>query len=327
MSRSLTKDELKEKYDVDYIISYSQLKKYTSCPRQWYLDYVEDQRLLPSDTIHTIGGTGFHEAMQTYIKDVHEKSTDPFDYSTNSLYNLYLNEFEKALIETCKSWKDVDDTPTTSKESIEYASTIKDVFKEFDETDNYFIEPNKRLEGIETPVHMRVNENVAFIGYIDVLFKNNDGTYTIVDIKTSTKGWDKFKKQDTVRVSQLVLYRTVLAKMLDIPEHKIDIVYWIVAREPNYWTKSVIDIWNPLETKYDPDELKHEVIGHLQAFMNGAFPNGKRVESMLDPKPKKFNCAFCPFSAQFGNQSICDHETFDDYPKGMAPYIDEQYIK
>tara|TARA_R100001244_G_scaffold130457_1_gene102634 strand:- start:54 stop:539 length:486 start_codon:yes stop_codon:yes gene_type:complete len=78
---------------------------------------------------------------------------------------------------------------------------------------------------------MECNENVNFIGYIDLVIKDlRDNTYEVIDIKTSTQGWNKYQKADKIKTSQLVLYKAYYAKQFDVPISSIRVKYFIVKR-------------------------------------------------------------------------------------------------
>jgi hypothetical protein len=52
----------------------------------------------------------------------------------------------------------------------------------------------------------------------------------IIDIKSSTMGWNKYMKADKNKTNQLLLYKHFMAKQLEISEDKIDVEYLILKR-------------------------------------------------------------------------------------------------
>ena len=65
------------------------------------------------------------------------------------------------------------------------------------------------MVGIEVPINYDLPNDVKFIGYIDVLLYNTvTQKYKIIDIKTSTMGWNKYQKCfDKNKTDQLLLYK------------------------------------------------------------------------------------------------------------------------
>ena len=55
--------------------------------------------------------------------------------------------------------------------------------------------------------------------------------YKIIDIKTSTMGWNKISEDDKNKTDQLLLYKQFYGAQHDIPLDKIDVEYFIVKRK------------------------------------------------------------------------------------------------
>ena len=63
-----------------------------------------------------------------------------------------------------------------------------------------------------------------------VLHDKKTGRMKIIDIKSSTMGWNKYMKADKNKTNQLLLYKHFMAKQLEISEDKIDVEYLILKR-------------------------------------------------------------------------------------------------
>jgi hypothetical protein len=95
----------------------------------------------------------------------------------------------------------------------------------------YFSKKNTYLAGIETLLYQEISPGIYFKGFIDLVFYNKYlDEYTLVDIKTSTKGWNKFAKADDKKIFQLLLYKEFFAKQFNVPIEKVNIEYFIVKR-------------------------------------------------------------------------------------------------
>ena len=88
----------------------------------------------------------------------------------------------------------------------------------------YFTKRGWYLAGIETPITLSPNSgfpNILYIGYLDlVLYHEPTNTFKIIDIKTSTKGWNDYNKKDEDKQFQLILYKKFFSKQFGVPDRK-----------------------------------------------------------------------------------------------------------
>ena len=74
------------------------------------------------------------------------------------------------------------------------------------------------------------------MGYLDVVtYNERSDTFKIIDIKTSTKGWNKFAKKDESKQYQLLLYKQYFSEQYNIPLDKIEIEFFILKRKVLDW--------------------------------------------------------------------------------------------
>ena len=94
----------------------------------------------------------------------------------------------------------------------------------------YFSKKGTYLVGCEIPITIAPNKmlnNVLYTGYLDVVtYNERTDTFKIIDIKTSTKGWNKFAKTDENKQFQLLLYKKFFSEQYNIPLDKIDIEFF-----------------------------------------------------------------------------------------------------
>ena len=58
-------------------------------------------------------------------------------------------------------------------------------------------------------------KDMKFVGYMDVvLHDKKTGRMKIIDIKSSTMGWNKYMKADKNKTNQLLLYKTLYGKTI-----------------------------------------------------------------------------------------------------------------
>ena len=188
-------------------ISYSQFSMYSTCPKHWELAYAKGLRTF-SQSIHTIFGTAMHETLQHFLTVMYDESVKKADeidlnkYLKDQMFTLYKEAVDKMGTHFSNKFE--------LGEFYEDGVAIIDWFKK--KRGRYFSRKNEELIGIEVPIYHPVDKNndkVMMLGYLDIVIrdKRND-KITIIDIKTSTMGWNKYQKADKTKTSQLVLYIT-----------------------------------------------------------------------------------------------------------------------
>lgn len=177
-------EEIKRKYNVDRIWSWSRVNCYDNSPYEYYLKYIGDKEEDRCDCCYTTLGTICHDILDKY-------------YENNISYDDMINEFEDGwltAIDIADLKFDRNDSEKDKKISSKYKRNLQHFFE------NHYIYENQLL--IEKPITVNVNGNI-FVGYIDALYKDNDGNYNIIDFKTSTIYKGENLKQHS---GQLVLY-------------------------------------------------------------------------------------------------------------------------
>ena len=133
-------------------------------------------------------------------------------------------------------------------------------------------------------------------GYLDVvLYHEPTNKFKIIDIKTSTKGWDDKTKKDETKQLQLVLYKKYYSQQFGVPEDDIDIEFFIVKRK--VWEESPYPISRIQE--YKPASVKvkmNKAMNTVNSFIEEVFNHdGSYKDKQFQPNPNKFNCMFFPF--------------------------------
>ena len=283
----------------DRKISYSQYAMYSQCPKHWELAYVKNLRTF-SQSIHTIFGTAFHETLQNYLTVMFNDSVkkaneiDLNQYLRDQMYTLYKEAVEK-----------MGEHFSTNIEMNEFYSdgvAILDWFKK--KRGAYFSAKNEELLGIEIPIYHPVNEhndNVMMLGYLDVVVRDKrDGKITIIDIKTSTMGWNKYQKADKVKTSQLVLYKKYFAEQYGFDVEKINIKYMIVKRkliEGAMFPQKRITEFMPASGKPTRNKLARSIQSFVELNFNADGSYRDKEFAAVAGKNNK-NCKYCEFKDQ-----------------------------
>ena len=272
-------------------ISYSQLSMFNECPQRWKLNYV-DKLSISESNIYLVFGTAMHEVIQTYLDIMYNnsvKNAEKLDLN-KMLFDNMCEEFKKA--------KEQDGKPPCTKEEIsEFFQDGVEILNFIKSKRNqYFQKRDYELIGCEVPIDLKLKKNVGFIGYLDlVILHKPTNTLKIIDIKTSTRGWNKYQKADKNKTQQLLLYKQFYAEQYNHPIENIEIEYFIVKRK--LWENT--DFPQKRVQKFVPASGKpsmNKVIKGLDLFLDVAFDNeGKHNTDKIFALPSKKACKWCEF--------------------------------
>jgi hypothetical protein len=273
-------------------ISYSQFNLWSTCPYQWYLKYVKGIKDF-SGSIHTVFGTAIHKTIQTYLDSMYN---DTIKSANEIEINLLL---KKNMMDAYKSDKrrnkgidfcNVDEL----KDMYVIGTELLESFKS--KRNKYFPKRDYELVGIEKELDFEIQNNVNFIGSLDVVIRNKkNGQIIIFDIKTSAYGWTKSKKDDIITRSQLILYKHFYSKQYNVPIEKIDVSFFILKKrvyQNNDWTISRLQEYKPPSAKRSINKS----LKLLNDFIEYSFElQGQYKDRFYDKATNKKNCVWCPF--------------------------------
>jgi hypothetical protein len=225
----------KQKLEINYAyqkaVSFSQYSMYSNCQYSWYLAYVKKQKVFKPG-IHLLYGTSLHEAMQEYLRLMYDESVKAADemdlvgYFEERMYENYKNDLVENKNEHYTNKNELMEFIEDGKASLEWFKSKRS---------KYFSKKGTKLIGIEIPILQSITEyapNVLLQGYIDfILYHEADDSYTIYDIKTSTRGWTDKEKKDENKVNQILFYKKFYSKALEVPEDKINVEFFIIKRK------------------------------------------------------------------------------------------------
>lgn len=290
-------------------ISYSQMSIFRSCAHRWKLQYKDKIKKFDS-SIHTVFGTSIHETMQHYLDVAYSKSfaaadreIDIKEYFQERFINEYQTQYKK-------NKKTHFSDALEMREFFEDGVAILDWFKK--KRSRYFNKKGTYLVGCEVPIVIAPNKmfsNVLYMGYLDVVtYNERSDTFKIIDIKTSTKGWNSYAKKDENKQFQLLLYKQFFSEQYNIPLDKIEIEFFIVKRKVLSWDDSNImsphqayrvQTFTPPSGKIKLNKAKTAINEFIKECFNS---NGNIKEKNYPATPSKWNCTFCPFKEE---QELC----------------------
>ena len=274
-------------------ISYSQLSMYTQCPKKWALQY-RDGHKVSEQSIHMTFGTALHETLQLYLDTMYNESAasaDRLDLETD-FENRLRDEYQKGYKKNNGvHFADAQGLREFYSDGIEIINYIKK------NRGKYFSKRGWWLVGCEVPIVLAPNPHlprVKYMGFLDVvLYNENTNKFIIIDIKTSTRGWNDKAKKDKSKQHQLVLYKKFFAQQYNVPIDDIDIEFFIVKRklyESQDFVIKRVQQFRPPSGKTSVNRATKS----LNEFLDNCFTSeGFNQKDM--PALTNNNCKWCPY--------------------------------
>ncbi len=282
-------------------VSFSQYSTYKACPQQYKLRYI-DKLGESSANIHTLFGTAMHETIQHFLSvmyGVSKKQAEEID-----LDKLLLEHMKTEFIK--ENEKLTKGTITTQLEMEEFYGDGRRILGWFKKhLEKFYKKSGYELVGIEIPLNAPIKDGVHLIGFIDIVIRDlSTQEIHIIDLKTSTNGWNKYQKDDKIKNAQIIIYKKYYSELFNIPLNMIHVEYQILRRKlPD---ESPYPI--PYISKHSPSHGSPSVKKAHEDFMefvNEVFEDGgtfKNIPFPKNPGQNKKNCKFC----EFLQRGICD---------------------
>jgi hypothetical protein len=274
-------------------ISYSQFSMYNECPKKWSLQYVEGHKQFTS-TIHTVFGTALHEVIQHYLTVMYEQSMVEADkINTSEMFEDKLREeYKKQYISNNKQHF------SSPEELREFYDDGIEIIRDFAKNKSkHFSKRGWYLVGCEIPIVLNPDikrPNVLYQGFLDiVMYHEPTNRIKIIDLKTSTSGWNEKTKKDENKQFQLILYKKYFSELYNFPEENIDVEFFIVKRKLYENDDFVIRRIQ----KYSPPAGKIKIKRATEAinnFIENAFDN-KGFKKVEHQPTIHDNCKWCVF--------------------------------
>jgi hypothetical protein len=291
------KEKIKESYDLATEsksggrISYSQYSKFAKCPKSWELGYAKNLRT-KDPSVHTVFGTAFHETVQEYSTKFMSTDDNFIDFN----YHSYLRE---RLLENYIKDKEGIDHFTTPEELHEFWEDGIKTIKEFVDNRHIYIDSKRYdLLGIEVPLFIKAIDegyDVNMLAFIDiVLYDRYKDVIKLIDIKTSTSGWNNNMRKNKLKQAQLILYKHFFSKSYGVEFEKIELEFLICKRKLDYGTDRV--------SAFSPEsygDLMSEVISDLENFVkycfnaDGSYNLNNTYHAISGGRNE--NCKYCEF--------------------------------
>lgn len=313
-------------------ISFSQFQVWLKCPHAWKLSYIDKMRKF-ENSIHTAFGTAIHEATQTFVEKLYTEGSRAADgvdmikifddVFKNELSgrkmvsikdadgNYILNENNE------KTYKEIEEPVNVSQDEIDeftkQGHLILSTVGSMEMRQKYFPPKKYELVGIETPINLPIMNNLAFIGYLDIVLRDvNTKKIKIIDLKTATRMWNKYQQNDVSKLWQLLFYKAFYSKQYGVPLKDINVEFVILKRtllEGVSFPESRIQKVVPPSTKNFIDESMESLLKFIGECFNedGTYnTDGKFYKNPHKGKTKYSNCKYCEYSCKAGGP--CDRK-------------------
>lgn len=261
------------------------------CNYKWKLNYVDKLGSF-DQTIHTIFGTSVHRVLQDWLEqDLYGDKTQQYANTVD-----LGDKFRDILIEEAKPHMKTDNGFLFTRQELEefYHQGCEIIQYVQKNQEKFFPTRDTKLFAIEHELKADINDHVYFIGYIDVVtYNEKTGDYVLYDLKTSSRGWNKYAKKDKKKTDQLLVYKMFFSKEFNVPLDKIKVVFTIMKRilfESQYPIPRVSEFVPP-----NGAPSLRKAWNSLSEFIDNAFIEGE-YNSEQSATPSKNNCRFCPFS-------------------------------
>jgi len=280
-------------------ISYSQYNQWITCPHKWKLNYIDDLGEY-TDSIHTLFGTSMHEVLQTYLTVMYNDTIKTAD--ALPVDEMLLHRMKENYVKIMKTnGGEVICEQYEMEEFYKHGLIILDWFKK--RRGMYFSKTGYELVGVEVPIEYKLSDGIKFIGYIDVvIYDKIRDKYKIIDIKTSTMGWNKYQKADKIKTDQVLLYKQFYGAQNNISMDKIEVEYFIVKRklyEKVDFPQRRVQTFTPANGKPSINKVTRNV----KSFIDESFIGGEyNMEHNYAKQPSKKNCRWC----EFNQTEYCD---------------------
>jgi len=247
-------------------ISYSEVKNWSECTWRHKLLYI-DRVIVRQGNEHTAFGTSVHETVENMLLG---KIENPYTYFDK----VFTGELRKIGLE--------EDSELASGMRTQIVGLFEEVVPALNE---YFAskggwEVFATEEALKEPITETKIMNYDFKGFIDLVLKDGNGHYHVIDWKTCSWGWHARKKNDILFTRQLVLYKYYYSKKHNLNPRVISTHFGLLKRTSK---KSRVELF-----RVTSGERKTK---NSLDFLNKALYNITNKRYIKN----RLSCKYCPF--------------------------------
>jgi len=292
-------------------ISFSEYVIWRRCPLKFKLEIIDDLANEPQTNMYKLFGS----LLGLYIEQLFAKERRP-----EGIGKTFMIDFEALCLENEEILKDSRQKLKYSKKLVEdftdQGILILDVVRKKIAKNGWsnwkFVAyehklevkiPNEFTSGVlddreyllneegTNSLNQQYNNGPIFKGFIDLIVEDEEGKTLIIDFKTATRPWDKFKKSDQNLKAQLKLYKYFyhLEKGIDIDNIRTMFIVLPRTQTKRYYQE--------IELSFGKVALNNE-LKKLSKFFSMVYKQKRYF-----PNPSIDNCKYC----QWKNTKFCSN--------------------
>ena len=259
-------------------ISYSQLKTFLMCPQKYMYQYVIGAEWERKSAALPFG-SAIHKAVENYYRSLQEMGEILAVEVVVDVFNRVLEEQLNSEVEII--FKDGEDFASLRKQGAEL---LKVFLAE--------VKPQK-IVGIEVPFSVKIPDlindegflPIRLVGYFDLVEADGDGSYLVVDLKTSAQKYSSVRLEHDLQSS---CYAYAMAQMgLATSENSTLVRYDVLLKQK----KPSMERYYVSRTKDDHYRLVQLLNQVLRA-----------IELRVFYRLNDWQCSDCPFA----KRCVCD---------------------
>lgn len=195
-------------------ISYSELRIFTECPYKWHLQYEKNVAGFTGN-IFTAFGTAIHSVCE---ESALGKLAD----------EDFADHFDKVFLTELKSLDEKPDNKMIVEMREQSRNIFHKVFPALRETFGDFTVVSSEETLYEPIKELKFERYLK--GFIDLVIKDDNDIYHIIDWKSCSWGWNIKKKSDPMMSYQLTLYKKFFCEKHGVEPDKVETYFGLLKR-------------------------------------------------------------------------------------------------
>lgn len=269
-------------------LSYSQIDTFEQCPKKWTFQYI-DKIDFDDKNIHLDYGSAVHKGLENAFLEL----------KTDKKLN------EEDLLQTVSKLSSDYEWGDKDKELFHYA--MNDMNRLIAYEGFYERVKDKDIVGVEDEFNLKIptmlfgeSTDITIKGYIDLIYRDDDGKLVVVDHKTSNKKFDKNKRRSNLQIP--IYFMAIKDKYGEYPKSGIYNFTKLNDCQESLFTDKVTDEQNEAMDKRSPKEIWAKDPESTRREIIQTFKDMNNIKKREEAKPSAL-CFWCKFKTICPNAS------------------------